>query len=127
MGTHSLLSVYGTERSRIPAEIRKANNSCTAKEISHPMNDERRIDLDILEESANKAAINGGKIKLKMKGYNDAKVREPSFKTRRLVEKSANDAKPRVRPQESWEPKWEETPRGYGSHFVKRSISSSVT
>ncbi|GKF66046.1 hypothetical protein Tco_0192563, partial [Tanacetum coccineum] len=37
--------------------------------------DERRLDLDILEERREQAAIREAKAKLKMKGYYDAKVR----------------------------------------------------
>ncbi|GJV84843.1 hypothetical protein Tco_1524741 [Tanacetum coccineum] len=45
--------------------------------------DERRIDLDILEERREQAAIREEKAKLKMKGYYDAKV--PEWKDLRVT------------------------------------------
>nr|GFD21389.1 reverse transcriptase domain-containing protein [Tanacetum cinerariifolium] len=42
--------------------------------------DERRIDLDLLEERRKRAAICEAKAKSKMKGYYDAKVRGVSFR-----------------------------------------------
>nr|GFC04328.1 reverse transcriptase domain-containing protein [Tanacetum cinerariifolium] len=42
--------------------------------------DERRIDLDLLEERRERAAICAAKAKSKMKGYYDAKVRGVSFR-----------------------------------------------
>ncbi|GJR97914.1 hypothetical protein Tco_1177371 [Tanacetum coccineum] len=53
--------------------------------------DERRIDLDILEERREQAAIREEKAKLKMKGYYDAKVRGVSFRPGDFVYR-ANDA-----------------------------------
>ncbi|GKE85607.1 reverse transcriptase domain-containing protein [Tanacetum coccineum] len=54
------------------------------EELSHvnitTNDDERRIDLDILEERREQAAIREEKAKLKMKGYYDAKVRGVSFR-----------------------------------------------
>ena len=41
--------------------------------------DERRIDLDLLEERGERAAIRKAKAKSKMKKYYDAKVRNTSF------------------------------------------------
>ncbi|GJS64615.1 hypothetical protein Tco_0679179 [Tanacetum coccineum] len=53
--------------------------------------DERRIDLDILEERREQAAIREEKAKLKMKAYYDAKVRGVSFRPGDFVYR-ANDA-----------------------------------
>ncbi|GJQ91548.1 reverse transcriptase domain-containing protein [Tanacetum coccineum] len=65
--------VYGTE-AVIPAEI--GMPTIRTAEVNITTNDdERRIDLDILEERREQAAIREEKAKLKMKGYYDAKVR----------------------------------------------------
>ncbi|GJV90844.1 hypothetical protein Tco_1538657 [Tanacetum coccineum] len=53
--------------------------------------DERRIDLDILEERREQAAIREEKAKLQMKGYYDAKVRGVSFRPGDFVYR-ANEA-----------------------------------
>ncbi|GKB60585.1 hypothetical protein Tco_0916771 [Tanacetum coccineum] len=53
--------------------------------------DERRIDLDLLEERREQAAIREEKAKLKMKGHYDAKVRGVSFRPGDFVYR-ANDA-----------------------------------
>ncbi|GJX10108.1 reverse transcriptase domain-containing protein [Tanacetum coccineum] len=74
--------VYGTE-AVIPAEI--GMPTIRTAEVNIATNDdERRIDLDILEERREQAAIREEKAKLKMKGYYDAKVRGVSFRPRRL-------------------------------------------
>nr|GFC89671.1 reverse transcriptase domain-containing protein [Tanacetum cinerariifolium] len=66
--------VYGTE-AIIPAEIEMP--TIRSAEVNVATNDdERRIDLDLLEERRERAAIS----KLKMKGYYDAKVRGVSFR-----------------------------------------------
>ncbi|GJU23340.1 reverse transcriptase domain-containing protein [Tanacetum coccineum] len=65
--------VYGTE-AVIPAEIGMPTIR-TAEVNSATNDDERRIDLDILEERREQAAIREEKVKLQMKGYYDAKVR----------------------------------------------------
>ncbi|GJS50059.1 hypothetical protein Tco_0600180 [Tanacetum coccineum] len=63
--------VYGTE-AVIPAEIEMP--TIRIVEINIATNDdERRIDLDILEERREQAAIREEKAKLKMKGYYDTK------------------------------------------------------
>ncbi|GJR64295.1 reverse transcriptase domain-containing protein [Tanacetum coccineum] len=53
--------------------------------------DERRIDLDILEERREQAAIREEKAKSQMKGYYDARVRRVSFRPGDFVYR-ANDA-----------------------------------
>ena len=61
-------------------------------EINITTNDEeRRIDLDLLEERRERAAIREEKTKSKMKGYYDAKVRSTSFRPADFVY-CANDA-----------------------------------
>ncbi|GKB33766.1 hypothetical protein Tco_0873167 [Tanacetum coccineum] len=67
--------------------------------------DERRIDLDILEERREQAAIREEKAKLKMKGYYDAKVRGVSFRPGDFVY-HANDAS-HVEDTGKLGPKWE--------------------
>ncbi|GJY29743.1 reverse transcriptase domain-containing protein [Tanacetum coccineum] len=64
--------VYGTE-AVIPAEI--GMPTIRTAEVNIATNDdERRIDLDVLEERLEQAAIREEKAKLQMKGYYDAKV-----------------------------------------------------
>ncbi|GJY37733.1 reverse transcriptase domain-containing protein, partial [Tanacetum coccineum] len=81
--------VYGTE-AVIPAEIGMPTMR-TAEVNTATNDDERRIDLDILEERREQAAIREEKAKLKMKGYYDAKVRGVSFRLGDFVYR-ANDA-----------------------------------
>ncbi|GKA71700.1 reverse transcriptase domain-containing protein [Tanacetum coccineum] len=81
--------VYGTE-TVIRAEIRMPNIRTAEVNIA-TNDDERRIDLDILEERREQAAIREEKAKLKMKGYYDAKVRGISFRPGDFVYR-ANDA-----------------------------------
>ncbi|GJW30364.1 reverse transcriptase domain-containing protein [Tanacetum coccineum] len=81
--------VYGTE-AVIPAEI--GMPTIRTAEVNITTNDdERRIDLDILEERREQAAIREEKAKLKMKAYYDAKVRGVSFRPGDFVYR-ANDA-----------------------------------
>nr|GFA33619.1 reverse transcriptase domain-containing protein [Tanacetum cinerariifolium] len=70
--------VYGTE-AVIPAEI--GMPTIHTVEVNVATNDdERLIDLDLLEERRKRAAICEAKAKSKMKGYYDAKVRGLSFR-----------------------------------------------
>nr|GEV84394.1 reverse transcriptase domain-containing protein [Tanacetum cinerariifolium] len=70
--------VYGTE-AVIPAEI--GMPTIRTAEVNVATNDdERRIDLDLLEERRERAAICVAKAKSKMKRYYDAKVRGVSFR-----------------------------------------------
>ncbi|GJZ82850.1 reverse transcriptase domain-containing protein [Tanacetum coccineum] len=81
--------VYGTE-AVIPAEI--GMPTIRTAEVNIATNDdERRIDLDILEERREQAAIREEKAKLLMKGYYDAKVRGVSFRPGDFVYR-ANDS-----------------------------------
>ncbi|GJR31327.1 reverse transcriptase domain-containing protein [Tanacetum coccineum] len=81
--------VYGTE-AVIPAEIGMPTIRTAEVDIA-TNDDERRIDLDILEERREQAAIREAKAKLQMKGYYDAKVRGVSFRPGDFVYR-ANDA-----------------------------------
>jgi hypothetical protein len=81
--------VYGTE-AVIPAEI--GMPTIRTAEVNVMTNDEeRRIDLDLLEERRERAAIREAKAKAKMKKYYDARVRHTSFKPGDFVYR-ANDA-----------------------------------
>lgn len=81
--------VYGTE-AVIPAEIGMPTIRTT--EVNVTTNDEeRRIDLDLLEERRERAAIREAKAKAKMKKYYDAKVKHTSFSPGDFVYR-ANDA-----------------------------------
>jgi hypothetical protein len=81
--------VYGTE-AVIPAEI--GMPTIRTAEVNVMTNDEeRRIDLDLLEERRERAAIREAKAKAKMKKYYDARVRQTSFKPGEFVYR-ANDA-----------------------------------
>ncbi|GJS25325.1 reverse transcriptase domain-containing protein [Tanacetum coccineum] len=80
--------VYGT-KAIIPAEIRMP--TIRTAEVNIATNDdERRIDLDILEERREHAAIHEEKAKLQMKGYYDAKVRGVSFRPGEFVYRANN-------------------------------------
>ncbi|GJV82399.1 reverse transcriptase domain-containing protein [Tanacetum coccineum] len=70
--------VYGTE-AVIPAKIGMPTIRTAEVHIA-TNDDERRINLDILEERREQAAIREEKAKLQMKGYYDAKVRGISFR-----------------------------------------------
>ncbi|GJU91484.1 reverse transcriptase domain-containing protein [Tanacetum coccineum] len=95
--------VYGTE-AVIPAEI--GMPTIRTAEVNVATNDdERRIDLDILEERREQAAIREEKAKLQMKGYYDAKVRGVSFRPGDFVYR-ANDAS-HVEDTGKLGPKWE--------------------
>nr|GFD53941.1 reverse transcriptase domain-containing protein [Tanacetum cinerariifolium] len=65
----------------------------------------RRIDLDLLEERHERAAICETKAKSKMKGYHDAKVRGVSFRPGDFVYR-ANGAS-HVEDAGKLRPKWE--------------------
>nr|GEV88622.1 reverse transcriptase domain-containing protein [Tanacetum cinerariifolium] len=95
--------VYETE-AVIPAEIGMPT-ICTAKVNVATNDDERRIDLDLLEERRERAAICVAKAKSKMKGYYDAKVRGVSFRPGDFVY-PANDAS-HVEDARKLRPKWE--------------------
>nr|GEU40598.1 reverse transcriptase domain-containing protein [Tanacetum cinerariifolium] len=70
--------VYGTEVV-MPAEI--GMPAIRTAEVNVATNDdERRIDLDLVEERRERTAICEAKAKSKMKGYYDAKVRGVSFR-----------------------------------------------
>nr|GEW24096.1 reverse transcriptase domain-containing protein [Tanacetum cinerariifolium] len=95
--------VYGTE-AIIPAEIGMPTIRTT--EVNVVTNDdERRIDLDLLEERRKCAAICRAKAKSKMKGYYDAKVRGVSFRPGDFVYR-ANGAS-HVEDAGKLRPKWE--------------------
>jgi hypothetical protein len=80
---------YGTE-AVIQAEI--GIPTIRTSEVNVTTNDdERRIDLDLLEERREKAAIREAKSKSKMKKYYDSRVRSTSFKPGDFVYR-ANDA-----------------------------------
>nr|GEW20822.1 reverse transcriptase domain-containing protein [Tanacetum cinerariifolium] len=70
--------VYGTE-AVIPSEI-EMPTICTVEVNVVTKDDERRIDLDLLEERRERVAICEAKAKSKMKRYYDAKVRGVSFR-----------------------------------------------
>ena len=95
--------VYGTE-AVIPAEI--GMPTIRTAEVNIATNDdERRIDLDLLEERRERAAIREEKAKSKMKGYYDAKVRSTSFRPGDFVYRE-NDSS-RVEDTGKLGPKWE--------------------
>ena len=88
-GDTPLSLVYGTE-AVIPAEI--GMPTIRTSEVNITTNEEvRRIDLDLLEERRERAAISEAKAKAKMKKYYDAKVEHTSFRPGDFVYR-ANDA-----------------------------------
>ncbi|GJU71401.1 hypothetical protein Tco_1262806 [Tanacetum coccineum] len=69
---------YGTE-AVIPVEIGMASIRCV--EVNHVENDEELLlNLDILEERREKAAVREARNKAKMEKYYNAKVRSTSFR-----------------------------------------------
>ena len=77
----------------------------TAKVNVTTNDEERRVDLDLLEERRERAAIREEKVKSKMKGYYDAKVRHVSFRPGDFVYR-ANDSS-RAEDTGKLGPKWE--------------------
>nr|GFB83488.1 reverse transcriptase domain-containing protein [Tanacetum cinerariifolium] len=101
--------VYGTE-AVIPAEIGMPN-ICIAEVNVVTNDDERRINLDLLEERRERTAICEAKAKSKLKGYYDAKVQGVSFRPGDFVYHAngashAEDAR-KLRPK--WEGPYEVT------------------
>lgn len=95
--------VYGTE-AVIPAEI--GMPTIRTAEVNITTNDEeRRVDLDLLEERREHAAIREAKAKSKMKKYYDAKVRSTSFRLGDFIYR-ANDAS-HAEDMGKLGPKWE--------------------
>ena len=95
--------VYGTE-AVIPAEIGMPTIR-TAEVNTATNDDERRIDLDLLEERRERAAIREEKAKSRMKGYYDAKVHSTSFRPGDFVYRE-NDSS-RIEDTGKLGPKWE--------------------
>ncbi|GKC02452.1 hypothetical protein Tco_0994062 [Tanacetum coccineum] len=88
-GDTPFLLTYGTE-AVIPAEIGMPTLRTT--KVDMVQNDEAlEINLDLLEERREQAAIREAKSKAKMEKYYNSKVRSTSFKPRDLVYRS-NDA-----------------------------------
>nr|GFC49922.1 reverse transcriptase domain-containing protein [Tanacetum cinerariifolium] len=95
--------IYGTE-AVIPAEI--GMTTIRTVEVNVATNDdERRLDLDLLEERRERAGICEAKAKSKIKGYYDAKVRGVSFRPGNFVY-HANGAS-HAEDAEKLGPKWE--------------------
>ena len=108
--------VYGTE-AVIPAEI--GMPTIRMAEVNVTTNDdERHIDLDLLEERRGRAAIREAKAKSKMKKYYDAKVRNTSFRPGDFVY-HANDAS-HAEDTGKLGPKWE------GPYEVTESLGNDA-
>ncbi|GKC36530.1 reverse transcriptase domain-containing protein [Tanacetum coccineum] len=109
--------VYGTE-AVIPAEI--GMPTIRTAEVNIATNDdERRIDLDILEERREQAAIREEKAKSQMKGYYDARVRRVSFRPGDFVYR-ANDAS---HAEDTGKEKWKGPFEGYGKPLEQEHTS----
>ncbi|GKC54667.1 hypothetical protein Tco_1077412 [Tanacetum coccineum] len=80
---------YGTE-AVIPAEIRMPTYHTAAVDVMHN-DDELWLNLDLVEERRERAAIREAKAKLKMKRYYDARVKSVAFRPGDFVYRS-NDA-----------------------------------
>ncbi|GJX13054.1 hypothetical protein Tco_0204812 [Tanacetum coccineum] len=94
---------YGT-KAVIPAEIGMPTIR-TAEVYLVQNNEALEINFDLLEERREEAAIREAKSKAKMEKYNNAKVRNTSFKPGDLVYRN-NDAS-RVEDTRKLGPKWE--------------------
>ncbi|GKA69803.1 hypothetical protein Tco_0775867 [Tanacetum coccineum] len=94
---------YGTE-AVIPVEIRMPSIRCV--EVNHAENDEELLlNLDILEERREKAAVREARNKADMKKYYNTKVRSTSFRPGDFVYHS-NEAS-HVKESGKMGPKWE--------------------
>ncbi|GJV05465.1 reverse transcriptase domain-containing protein [Tanacetum coccineum] len=94
---------YGTE-AVIPAEIGMPTYRTTAVDVVHN-DDELRLNLDLVEERRERAAIREAQAKLKMKRYYDARVKNVAFRPGDFVYRS-NDASHAVEGGKLG-PKWE--------------------
>ncbi|GJW81223.1 reverse transcriptase domain-containing protein [Tanacetum coccineum] len=94
---------YGME-AVIPTEIGMPTYSTAAVDTVHN-DDELRLNLDLLEEKRERAAIREAKAKMKMTKYYNAKVRGVAFRHGDFVSRS-NNASHAV-PGENLGPKWE--------------------
>nr|GEX74441.1 reverse transcriptase domain-containing protein [Tanacetum cinerariifolium] len=104
--------IYGT-KAVIPAEIGMPTLRTT--EIDMVQNDEAlKINLDLLEEKREQAAIREARSKAKMEKYYNSRVRKTSFKLVDLVYRS-NDAT-HTEDERKLGPKWE------GSYEVKKAL-----
>nr|GEU40701.1 hypothetical protein [Tanacetum cinerariifolium] len=117
---------YGT-KADIPAEIRMPTHRTAAVDVVH--NDEElRLNLDLLEERRERAAIRESKAKLKMTKYYNARVRGVTFRPGDFVYRS-NDASYAV-DGGKLEPKWEgpyEVTKALGNGSYKlRSMDGTV-
>nr|GEW61951.1 reverse transcriptase domain-containing protein [Tanacetum cinerariifolium] len=110
---------YGTE-AVIPAEIGMPTLR-TAKVDLIQNNEPLEINLDLLEERREQAAICEAKSKAKMERYYNSKVQNISFKQGDLVYRN-NDAS-RAEDTGKLGPKWEGPYEVYGSHLERVHIS----
>ncbi|GJW56795.1 reverse transcriptase domain-containing protein [Tanacetum coccineum] len=79
---------YGTE-AVIPAEIGMPTYRTTTVDVVHN-DDKLRLNLDLVEERRERAAIREVQAKLKMKRYYDARVKNVAFRPRDFVYRSNN-------------------------------------
>ncbi|GKC03614.1 reverse transcriptase domain-containing protein [Tanacetum coccineum] len=117
-GDTSFTLTYGTE-AVIPAEIGMPTLR-TAKVGLVQNNEALEINLDLLEERREQAAIREAKSKARMEKYYNSKVRSTSFKPGDLVYRN-NDAS---RAEDTWKlgPKWE-GPYELQKHWERAHIS----
>ncbi|GKE55920.1 reverse transcriptase domain-containing protein, partial [Tanacetum coccineum] len=102
-GDTSFSLTYGTE-AVIPAEI--GMSTLRTAEVDLVQNNEAlEINLDLLEERREQAAIREAKSKEKMKRYYNSKVRSTSFKPGDLVYRNNNPS--REKDTGKLGPKWE--------------------
>ncbi|GJZ27916.1 hypothetical protein Tco_0572563 [Tanacetum coccineum] len=102
-GDTPFLLTYGTQ-AVIPAEIGMPTLRTTEVDLAQNY-EALGINLDLLEERREEAAIREAKSKSKMEKYYNSKVRSASFKPRDLVYRN-NDAS-RAEDIEKLGPKWE--------------------
>ena len=119
-GDNPFALTYGTE-AVIPAEIGVPTWRITEIDTNQNVED-LEINLDMLEERREQAAIREAKSKAKMEKYYNSKVRNNSFKPGDLVYQNNNTS--HAKDTGKLEPKWEgpyvvSEPLGKGSYKLK--------
>ncbi|GJT73520.1 reverse transcriptase domain-containing protein [Tanacetum coccineum] len=117
---------YGTE-AVIPTEIGMPTYRAAAVDIVHN-NEELLLNLDLLEERRERAAIHEAKAKLKMSKYYNARVRGVAFRPRDFVYRSneASHAMDGGKLGPKWEGPYEVTEALGDGAYMLRSLEGTV-
>ncbi|GKC05422.1 hypothetical protein Tco_0997032 [Tanacetum coccineum] len=125
-GDTSFSLTYGTE-AVIPAEINMPKYRTAAVDAVHN-NKELRLNLDLLEERRERAAIREAKAKLKMLKYYNARVRGVAFRLGDFVYRSneASHAMDGGKLRPKWEGPYEVTEALGEIAYMLRSLEGTV-